>query len=503
MRLRLFHTLSLMLLALVGAAVLAMAAVLAWNLRNGFSDYLAARDMERLELFTALVAQRVAEVGGQEGVTQGRLRMPTLLREFAVQEGVDVRRLPSDPFRPDAGGVPPPVPQGRPGPEAGEGAGPPRRPVGPNDEAFGARVEVVALDGDPLLGPPLSPGPTDLLQRPLVVGGHQLGWVRMRKALPAPGSVATRFLRQQYLGIAGVAAAALTLALLAAAWLAARWVRPLLAMQAATARMAQGALDVRLTDLRHDEIGDLQRNVNQMAQGLQRLEGARRRWLADLSHELRTPLTVLRGEIEALQMGARTLDGAALQSLQDEVLRMARLVDDLHLLALSDLKTLPCQFEDADALVMVRAVVQRFAGRASRAGLQLRAVLPEGASLPVQWDAARIDQVLANLLDNSLRYTRASGEVCVTVSADHQQLCLSVDDSAPGVSEADRARLFEPLFRVDTARGRADGSGSGLGLAICEAIVRAHRGSIQAHASALGGLQLRIELPLSQETEAP
>ena len=144
------------------------------------------------------------------------------------------------------------------------------------------------------------------------------------------------------------------LALGGALWLARQWVRPLLAVQAATARIAQGELDVRVPVERGDEIGDVVRNVNAMAASLQRIEGARRRWLADLSHELRTPLTVLRGEIEALVDGVRQPGEAALRSLREDVLRLGRLVDDLHLLAMADLQALPCHFADADAVQIVR-----------------------------------------------------------------------------------------------------------------------------------------------------
>ena len=127
----------------------------------------------------------------------------------------------------------------------------------------------------------LPPGP-GLIGRLVVVGGATVAFARLRPQPPAPEAQETQFLRTQYRGIAALASALLLLALVCAAWLARQWVRPLAAVQAATARIARGELDVRVPVERGDEIGDVVRNVNAMAESLQRIEGARRRWLADL-----------------------------------------------------------------------------------------------------------------------------------------------------------------------------------------------------------------------------
>ena len=499
MRLRLVHTLSLSFVAAVCVAVLAMGGVMAWNLRSGFADYLAARDIERLELFAAVVGERAERAGGAEALH--RLDLPGLLREHARREGVDEMNLP--PGR-EAGESPPPPPRGGPGgPDGLRGflgsMLPPRPPPGAG--SFPNRVAVVALDGSPLLG--RLPGPADapVIDRPVQVGGQTVALARLLVGRPVPSGVEARFLRNQYLGIASVAAALVLLALAGAAWLARHWVRPLLAVQAATARIAHGELAVRLGGTRSDEIGDVMRNIDHMAEALQRLEGARRRWVADISHELRTPLAVLQGEIEALVDGVRPLRPEAVLSLREEVLRLAALVGDLHLLAMSDLHSLPCHFGDADAAQLLAGVVQRFALRAERQGLTLVLEGAPLAPLPVRWDAQRIEQLLSNLLDNSLRYTDAPGRVVLALRHEGTRVAIDIDDSAPGVPAADLPRLFEPLYRADAARGRHRG-GSGLGLAICEAIVRAHGGRIVAAASTLGGLRVRIDLPLDAEADA-
>ena len=244
----------------------------------------------------------------------------------------------------------------------------------------------------------------------------------------AMGAVTAWHLRQGF----GAYLQAMLLALTTAGWLARQWARPLAAVQDATARIARGELSVRLPPGRSDEIGDVAHNVNLMAESLQRMEGARRRWIADRSHELRTPLTGLRGEIGALVDGVRPLTPAALLSLREDVLRLDALTDDLHLLAMADLHSLPCRFADADAVETVRAALQRFEAGAAAAGLSLVWAGPPPAARPVCWHSARIGQLLDNLLQNSLRYTDAPGRIALALQGSVDSLRLSIDDSAPG-----------------------------------------------------------------------
>ncbi|MBE0620853.1 MAG: HAMP domain-containing protein [Burkholderiales bacterium] len=472
MRTRLAHTLSFWLLGAVALSVLAMGGLSAWNLRQGFNAYLQARDLERLDAFVALVADRLAQADGSTADAAPPPDMGALLRELEMRLGVPA---PAQPRR-----VPP---DGLPG-------GPPGA-----EDSFGARVTLQRPDGRPWVGPPIDGDVPGVIERPIVLRGEVVARALLRPLALAPDAIDRQFLLSQYLGIAAVAAVLLGLALGGALWLARQWVRPLLAVQAATTRIAQGELDVRVPVERDDEIGDVVRNVNAMAVSLQRIEGARRRWLADLSHELRTPLTVLRGEIEALVDGVRQPNQAALLSLREDALRLGRLIDDLHLLAMADLQALPCHFADADAVQIVRDVLQRHAGLAADAGLTLGWGQEPGAPVAVHWDAARIEQLLSNLLQNSLRYTDAPGRIALTLQQEAGRVHLVVDDSAPGVPAPDLPRVFEPLYRADAARGRHNG-GSGLGLAICAAIAAAHGGRIDASASALGGLRVRVELPL-------
>ena len=480
MRIRLVHTQAILLLSAVLMAVLAMGALSAWNLRNGFSDYLFTRDIERLEQFAVLVSENVDQAGSMAALESRGVGLPELLHEFGrLQGSPPMRALNHAMPTPKFGGL--------------FSRGPPPRPVDSID-AFKDRVAVYGLDGQAKLGRSLPLQAGTYIERPVRLRDDVVAMVRMAKLKPVPDEVEVRFLNAQYQSIVAVACVLLLIALIGAFWISGHWVRPLIEVQAATQRIAQGDFDTRLNTRRSDEIGDAMRNINQMAASLKKLEGARRQWIADMSHELRTPLTVIRGEIDGLIDGVIAQSPQAMLSLREEVLRLNALVDDLHLLAMADLRALPCYFEEVDAVQLLDGIVQRYSLRATQQGLMLTLEAFRQGSMVVRWDARRIEQLLGNLIDNSLRYTDAPGQVLVRLrSGNEAKVHIEVEDTAPGVSANDLPRLFEPLYRAEASRDRSTG-GSGLGLAICSQIAKAHGGVIRAEASALGGVLFHLEL---------
>jgi two-component system, OmpR family, sensor histidine kinase BaeS len=482
---RLVHQLSLLLIATALVAVAAVAGLVGWNLRAGFSDYLQAQDGEHL---TRLM----------EAAERDLARRPTLPQDWrpVLRYWLDAARMAAG--RGGPGEAPPPERgpgfEGRPPPpEARRDPPPPRR----DPSSFGPRIVVLSADGSTPLA-----GRRETLSRPgqtraVELAGETVVLLRLaERAGPAEG-VDASFLRRQYIGLAVVAGGVLLIALVLARLLAVRWARPLAEAQAAARRIAAGEFDVRLPAPRAGDAGEiagLHQDINGMAASLSRLESSRQRWIAELSHELRTPLAVLRGEVEALVDGIRPLDGAALASLQEEVRRLSRLVEDFHLLATSELRALPCEFESVAPVALLQTAVERIASRAKALGLTVEAVLPP--VLPAaRWDAVRISQLLANLLENSLRYTQAPGLVRLSARSLDAAIEIRLDDAPPGVPEGDLERLFDPLYRADPSRSRAFG-GSGLGLAIARAIALAHGGRLRAEASPLGGLAMILTLPL-------
>jgi len=283
----------------------------------------------------------------------------------------------------------------------------------------------------------------------------------------------------------GMLAAALLLGAGLSYWLSGRIRR----LARATHGLIEGNYDVRLQAEGHDELARLATDFNTLAQTLEAARQARQQWIADIAHELRTPLAVLRGEIEALQDGVRPLTQEAVGSLAHEASRLARLVEDLHLLSLSDLGVLRYNMEPLDLGEVLEEVLEGHKRALAQKGLTLE--FSVSGVIRIRGDEGRLAQVFANLLQNSLRYTDAPGTVAVRVEPDARVIW---EDSAPGVPQGDLARLTERLFRVEGSRSRT-GGGSGLGLAIVRAIVEAHGGTLAARASPLGGLRIELAFP--------
>jgi two-component system, OmpR family, sensor histidine kinase BaeS len=476
MRFRLVHQLTLLVLATVVLAVSAMGAFVALNLRQGFKDYLRAIDDARLDAFAA----SAGEVITVHGVQALRLR-PELLRAPLASVAA------GDPEPAEPPAAQPPTRDAR----------PPAGPVPPPSARGLALIDTV---GQQIWGGPMPRG-RSWIERSVTVQNRIVAWARLSTRSDVPEGLDARFLGRQYAGIGAVGVALALASAAAAVWLARRWTRPLSLTQAAARRLTQGHFDALLpapTSRCRDEIDDLIDDVNALAESLRALEGSRRRWIAELSHELRTPLTVLRGELDAIGDGLIAMDANAVASLQGEVTRLMRLADEFHLLALSDLRALPTEAQTLAPAMLLREAVQRHRHAADAVGLAL-VLVDQGLPAHVEWDGDRIAQVLDNLLANAIAYTDAPGRIVVTAAQLDDGVQLCVDDSAPGVSAADLSRVFEPLFRADSSRAR-DRGGSGLGLAISRAVVVGHGGSMVAAPSPLGGLQLRIRLPLRAAT---
>jgi two-component system, OmpR family, sensor histidine kinase BaeS len=230
------------------------------------------------------------------------------------------------------------------------------------------------------------------------------------------------------------------------------------------------------------------------------MEGDRRRWIADISHELRTPLLILGGEVDAMLENVRPLTKDNLHSLRDEVHSLSKMVDDLHLLSMADLQALPCYFAEEEAIELLQSVINRLSPRATDAGLKLTLDSAALTKLNVYWDSKRIQQVLVNLLENSIRYTDSPGNIIVRLCEFNGKIQIEISDTAPSIPTEDLPKLFSPLYRADAARTRAKG-GSGLGLAICQAIVKSHGGKIKASKSSLGGIAILVSLPIEAKTK--
>lgn len=342
----------------------------------------------------------------------------------------------------------------------------------------------------PLFGPDQIPASTQLLPiRHLdKVVGH-LGLLPLAHLTEAHE---LRFLKEQRLALALVALAVSLVAAGLALPLAGRLVRPIKKLTLAAQKLTSGEFNTRVEISSSDELGQLAQDFNILALTLEKNEKTRRQWVADISHELRTPLAVLRAEIEALQDGVRPTTAESISSLHSEILRLNRLVDDLYQLSLSDLGGLTYRKETMDLVTMIDSSVASYRSKFETKGIDL--VFSPGQKTPIFGDPARLQQLINNLLENSLKYTDSGGKLSIRLKQENSVVALDFQDTHPGVEEDVLDRLFDRLYRVESSRNRKAG-GAGLGLAICKNIVEAHAGQISAQLSPLGGIWIRVELP--------
>ncbi|WMJ70905.1 sensor histidine kinase efflux regulator BaeS [Stenotrophomonas sp. 24(2023)] len=328
---------------------------------------------------------------------------------------------------------------------------------------------------------------------PVVVNGQTVGWLGM---VPFQRVIAANDLNfyNTQLRAWWVIGIALLLVTAVLAWIVSRALqRRLATLAAATHQLAAGEYGIRIARTSDDELDALAADFNQMAQALDDTERNRRAFIADISHELRTPLAVVRAELEAIEDGIRPLDRANLGALQGEIRQLGKLIDDLHDLSMTQSGGMAYRFAPLDLVALLHSELNSMRGRFQAAGLALEVEVP-APPLTVSGDERRLQQLLANLLENALRYTQAGGTVCIHAEHPPGLVRLVVEDSAPGVPADKCALLFERFYRVESSRNRASG-GSGLGLAISRNIVHAHQGHIHAEPSPLGGLRVVIELP--------
>ena len=323
-----------------------------------------------------------------------------------------------------------------------------------------------------------------------------VGYLALRPLRQVENQFDQAFEKQQYKSFALAGISMVLLSALLAAPLASRIVRPIVNVQKSVAKIGQGKYGQTTYSDRSDEIGDLTSDIHKLDNILEHNRDARQRMFAEISHELRTPVAVLRSELEALQDGIRALDGNAVSSLHTETMKLNRLIDDLKTLSLSDTGAFEFQMLQLDLSALLRNQIKRF--KASDANIEISTNIEP--SLTINGDCERLEQLISNLMQNSIRYTDAPCSIDISLQPEtkavtgQQFVRLDWSDSKPGVPDAALAKLFDPLFRTEPSRSRKLG-GSGLGLSIVKKIVAAHNGSCTARHSSKGGLSIQIHFP--------
>jgi signal transduction histidine kinase len=296
---------------------------------------------------------------------------------------------------------------------------------------------------------------------------------------------------------------ALLIGVLAAGLLARSISRPLRQITLASEEMARGKYDQQIPERGGDEVSRMARAFNEMARQVSRSHRTLRDFVANVSHELKTPLTSIQGFSQAMVDGSLTKGedyAEAGRVINDEAVRMRGLVDDLLYLTQVDAGEFTIQPDDMSASELLQATRERFERRAQQSGIELR--VQSQSSQRFQGDGRRLEQALANIVDNAVRHTPAGGTVTMRSFGENGHVNLSVHNTGSVIPQEALPHIFERFFQADPAGARADAN-TGLGLAITKEIIGAHGGEVTATSSEESGTEFLITLPATSNGETP
>ena len=318
---------------------------------------------------------------------------------------------------------------------------------------------------------------TATLNTPSAVGRHMQ---RMAEAMGNDPALLTEE-RQSFVAAVNevlmmAAVASVAAAIAVSVFTTSRIVNPIRAMRAASQHIAAGDYHKRVQLAEPDELGALALSFNQMAEQLEQTEQRRVALIGNVAHELRTPLASIKSTMEGLVDGVLPSDEATYLSVQREVTRLQRLVQDLEELSHAEGGQIRLELQPTNLSVIAQAAVERlrlqFEDKAVALQIDAQPHLPQ-----VRADTNRITQVIVNLLGNALQYTPSSGSVHVRVWRESNEVLLAVEDTGIGIAAEHLPHVFERFYRVDKSRSRV-GGGSGIGLTIARHLIKAQGGRI-------------------------
>lgn len=253
-------------------------------------------------------------------------------------------------------------------------------------------------------------------------------------------------------------------------------------------------LGVRLPEKNaSSEVEQLVQAFNDLAESLSHQETLRKQFSIDISHELRTPISTVRSQLEAFIDGVWEPTPERLKKCNDEFQRLVRLVNDLEELMCAENPEL--KLEKSYVLIndMLNSTSCTYAYKFEEKNIEFEIIL-SNKDIWVNVDKYRLNQVIANLLDNSLKYTSKGGKVILFVKENYDNVTISVEDNGVGISKENLPHVFERFYRGDKSRDRKTG-GFGIGLSIVKALVTAHKGSICIKSEIGKGTKVILKLP--------
>jgi signal transduction histidine kinase len=286
----------------------------------------------------------------------------------------------------------------------------------------------------------------------------------------------------------------LVLAILLTILMSRRLLSPVRLITDASHRISKGDFSHRVKVNDKGEMGEMAEAFNKMASEIERNRQLQHNMIADISHELRTPLSNIQGYLEAIEDGVAKPDQDTCRLLAEETSLLSRLVNDLQELSLAEVGELQLNREATDITELINKVVRATRRQAKEKEVKITTSVDD--DIPkIKLDRHRISEVLINLLNNAITYSRKGSEVIVNAVKSDSKLLVDVIDSGEGICEEDILLVFERFYRVDKSRSRATG-GSGLGLTIARRYIEAHGGSITVESKQGKGSKFTFSLPL-------
>lgn len=294
----------------------------------------------------------------------------------------------------------------------------------------------------------------------------------------SPTEVHKMFVDATHRALIWASAVALGLAIILSFLLTKKVLTPLSQMIGISRRIASGDYSEQVQTSARDEVGQLAIAFNHMAQSLQTLEQLRKTLVIDVAHELRTPLTNMRGYIEALRDGVIPPSEETFESLHDETLRLARLVEDLLQLARAEASRGDLRRQGVDLEDVVNRGLELFRFMLAAKRISVETNLPRAES-QLMADPEKLSQVVRNLVQNASQYTQEGGWVKVYSERSPVSIKVVFANSGEGIAQKDLPFIFERFYRGEKSRSREHG-GAGIGLAIVKELIEAHGGKVGA-----------------------
>lgn len=457
-----------LILAVLGSGALA---ALEWYYRSAITDVLILRARSDQQFMAQILQGIDLTVAGQDLVRELSTDLPARVQLYDADG-----RLVGDSTLP-----------GAPGYQAPPGASLPDVAAALRGRALGERMEREEGDRVLHLAVPL-PG----------ADGRPAGALRYSTSL----AQVDRLLVQAVELLAAIALAVLAVTALVGLFLARSLVQPLTDLTRVAEAIGSGDLGLRARVHLPDEVGRLAHTLNQMAESLGELDRLRSDFLRAISHDLRTPLAAIKAWAVTLQDETVSPEELrlGLATVERSTDHLSRLVEDLlmaaRLQAGGQVSLSPRPMDPVEA---VANICQTMASRAREAGVNLICQMTDDPLPPIYFDPDRFAQIVANLLENAIKFTPGGGQVRVSLAdAGADAIRLTVTDTGAGIAPEEIPRLTEPFFRGRSARAVP---GSGLGLAIVSELLRRGGGAMAIKSEVGAGTEIQVTLPLAGRDE--